>query len=577
FNQNKNGHEDIRNTTTSTSSTAATVRLPRQVSLDQLSSSTNSRNASGKKDAFRGGGGSDSGAGGVEEETIFDVSASDTSLLDFEEENQDDDDELDDEEEEDEVEDMNSDRNILKKKKSKNRISSLSKSFSISNAFASLPRTSSSSSLLTTDTHGTPSTTLDTKQNLKHTPTSYFYPLETSNHQQGEGEEEKEEEKENVSYPVVCNSPSYDTLVYETLLTSLTVPQLYTHLYTPETTKQNEMKGGGHPPPEVPKPFSQDPKEKYPTTMYQYCVDQLGCTEMTMPPFSTPSSSSVSSSKSRQVKYILPIKSTFPMAPKQTWVISDETLDVLTSKHLCVHSITQTPDVPTGLTFTVHSRLCCLHRQVDQVQVKVFAKVVWSKPNWMLKSVVEAGTLDGQKKHWTGFFDYLTNVIIHPTLMTSSSSSFDPQPTLSKPTSSSLNRNLKPQASSSSMPFPSTKNTSSSTLLTSSSNTTKKRRVKKAHLQNQPEDENHDPLEEEEEEEEDEEDPKTNLTSTHPPRPMKKNSEKIPEKDPYASQKKFFWIILLMIHLVVFLQLIYLHLQLNELEKNIPLQNDRKK
>ncbi|KNE71909.1 hypothetical protein AMAG_16335 [Allomyces macrogynus ATCC 38327] len=102
----------------------------------------------------------------------------------------------------------------------------------------------------------------------------------------------------------------------------------------------------------------------------------------------------------RTAKYTMPLKLNVPMAPKSTPVITTEELAAPRNPNAClaVHTATSTPVVPSGSAFNVHIRVCFLPAP-NGTKVTVSVKVEWVKSCW-IKSAIESGVVDGQKRHW---------------------------------------------------------------------------------------------------------------------------------------------------------------------------------
>lgn len=99
---------------------------------------------------------------------------------------------------------------------------------------------------------------------------------------------------------------------------------------------------------------------------------------------------------SRKFSYTKPIGG--PVGPKQTLCNIEETL-VKTDYETAwqVLQVSETPDVPSGGSFRVHTCFVFYWGPGNSTAVSVYTRVVWSGKSW-IKGAVERGTISGQKK-----------------------------------------------------------------------------------------------------------------------------------------------------------------------------------
>ncbi|KAI8974282.1 hypothetical protein BDB01DRAFT_853908 [Pilobolus umbonatus] len=100
----------------------------------------------------------------------------------------------------------------------------------------------------------------------------------------------------------------------------------------------------------------------------------------------------------RESSYIKYLGST--IGPKSTKCYLKEDMIYLDkANYLCQLTVTQTPDVPSGGSFTVKTRTCITWCGVQQVRVLVTVLVDFTKSSW-LKSTIEKASIDGQQQYY---------------------------------------------------------------------------------------------------------------------------------------------------------------------------------
>ncbi|KAI8884506.1 hypothetical protein K501DRAFT_247618 [Backusella circina FSU 941] len=107
----------------------------------------------------------------------------------------------------------------------------------------------------------------------------------------------------------------------------------------------------------------------------------------------------------REMSYIKPLNN--PLGPKSTkCLITEEVLFYDLTKSVSVLTTTNTPDVPSGNSFSVKTRTCLTFSGKDEVKVFVSVLVDFTKSSW-LKSTIEKASIDGQ----VSYYKELDNVL----------------------------------------------------------------------------------------------------------------------------------------------------------------------
>lgn len=100
----------------------------------------------------------------------------------------------------------------------------------------------------------------------------------------------------------------------------------------------------------------------------------------------------------RKVTYVKPLNG--PIGPKQTRCqITDEQLHIDFDKFCTTLTTTRTPDVPSGNSFAVHTRMCFTWAENRRVRLYVTCSVEWSGRS-MIKSIVDKASIDGQRDYF---------------------------------------------------------------------------------------------------------------------------------------------------------------------------------
>lgn len=99
--------------------------------------------------------------------------------------------------------------------------------------------------------------------------------------------------------------------------------------------------------------------------------------------------------KNRHYTYIKPLGGA--IGPKQTkCLLDDDLIEYDPEKFYEVVQTTQTPDVPSGNSFKVKTKIFLSWAQNNQTKIWVASSIEWSGKSW-IKGAIEKGTIDGQK------------------------------------------------------------------------------------------------------------------------------------------------------------------------------------
>ncbi|KAM9919262.1 hypothetical protein OXX59_008077 [Metschnikowia pulcherrima] len=115
------------------------------------------------------------------------------------------------------------------------------------------------------------------------------------------------------------------------------------------------------------------------------------------------------SHKQREYSYTKPLGGA--IGPKQTKCNITETLLQYDFASYCeVEQITKTPDVPSGNSFKVKTRIYLSWGPKNSTKMTVYTSVEWSAKSW-IKSAVEKGSMDGQKSSMKSLTETITELI----------------------------------------------------------------------------------------------------------------------------------------------------------------------
>lgn len=116
------------------------------------------------------------------------------------------------------------------------------------------------------------------------------------------------------------------------------------------------------------------------------------------------------SKKERKYDYIKPLGG--PIGPKQTkCLITDKLIDYDIDNKILVEQWTSTPDVPSGNSFQVKTRLFFSWANDNSTKMYVLTSVEWTGKSW-IKSAVEKGSIDGQKDSMKTLIESIKDFIV---------------------------------------------------------------------------------------------------------------------------------------------------------------------
>ncbi|CCG21166.1 glucosyltransferase [Candida orthopsilosis Co 90-125] len=113
--------------------------------------------------------------------------------------------------------------------------------------------------------------------------------------------------------------------------------------------------------------------------------------------------------KSRHYTYIKPLGG--PIGPKQTkCLLDDDLIEYNPEKFYEIVQTTQTPDVPSGNSFKVKTKIFLSWAQNNQTKIWVVSSIEWSGKSW-IKGAIEKGTIDGQKDSMKDMIETLNTIL----------------------------------------------------------------------------------------------------------------------------------------------------------------------
>ena len=114
-------------------------------------------------------------------------------------------------------------------------------------------------------------------------------------------------------------------------------------------------------------------------------------------------------SKERNYTYTKPLNG--PIGPKKTkCVIKDRLIEFDTDKYILVEQITTTPDVPSGNSFQVKTKIFLSWAENNSTRIYSVTVVEWSGRSW-IKGAVEKGSIDGQKESMKTMIDSINLIV----------------------------------------------------------------------------------------------------------------------------------------------------------------------
>lgn len=111
----------------------------------------------------------------------------------------------------------------------------------------------------------------------------------------------------------------------------------------------------------------------------------------------------------REYKYTKRLNNS--LGPKQTKCFIVENIEIMDlNSHIVVEQITKTPDVPSGGSFTVHTKFYLSWDENNTTNISVITSIVWTGKTF-LKGAIEKGSIDGQKSSTKVLIDELRDII----------------------------------------------------------------------------------------------------------------------------------------------------------------------
>ncbi|CUS23524.1 LAQU0S10e02410g1_1 [Lachancea quebecensis] len=97
----------------------------------------------------------------------------------------------------------------------------------------------------------------------------------------------------------------------------------------------------------------------------------------------------------REYQYMKPLSG--PVGPKKTKCLIEEKIEHKDFEdYIVARQITKTPDVPSGSSFSVHTKFYIYWGPDNSTRILVVSKVIWTAKSW-IKGAIEKGSLEGQK------------------------------------------------------------------------------------------------------------------------------------------------------------------------------------
>ncbi|KAI5951767.1 hypothetical protein KGF54_004842 [Candida jiufengensis] len=113
--------------------------------------------------------------------------------------------------------------------------------------------------------------------------------------------------------------------------------------------------------------------------------------------------------KDRHYTYTKPLGGS--IGPKQTkCIIDDHLIEYNPDKYYEIEQTTQTPDVPSGNSFKVKTKIFLSWAEKNQTKIYVLTSIEWSGKSW-IKGAIEKGTIDGQKDSMKDMIETLNSII----------------------------------------------------------------------------------------------------------------------------------------------------------------------
>lgn len=114
-------------------------------------------------------------------------------------------------------------------------------------------------------------------------------------------------------------------------------------------------------------------------------------------------------SKERNYTYTKPLNG--PIGPKKTkCIIKDRLIEFNTDKYILVEQITTTPDVPSGSSFQVKTKIFLSWAENNSTRIYSLTVVEWSGRSW-IKAAIEKGSIDGQKESMKSMVESINLIV----------------------------------------------------------------------------------------------------------------------------------------------------------------------
>ncbi|KAG2732213.1 hypothetical protein G9P44_004630 [Scheffersomyces stipitis] len=113
--------------------------------------------------------------------------------------------------------------------------------------------------------------------------------------------------------------------------------------------------------------------------------------------------------KERHYSYIKPLGG--PIGPKQTkCIIVEKITEFNPENYILVEQVTSTPDVPSGNSFSVKTKMFFSWVESNHTRLYVVTSIEWTGKSW-IKGAIEKGSIDGQKESMKVIMDSLDEMI----------------------------------------------------------------------------------------------------------------------------------------------------------------------
>lgn len=111
----------------------------------------------------------------------------------------------------------------------------------------------------------------------------------------------------------------------------------------------------------------------------------------------------------RNYSYIKPLSG--PIGPKQTkCLITEKLVEYDLNDHVLLEQITVTPDVPSGSSFLIKTKLYLSWAESNSTRIHVITGVEWTGKSW-IKGAIEKGSIEGQKESMKELLKSLREIV----------------------------------------------------------------------------------------------------------------------------------------------------------------------